>query len=145
MQRSVNSPAALFLADIMTWMLRHLVAIAIAQSALVIGFGVMENVHDIEAGRVQLSPPCPVQLRTGHPCRTCGMTRGVIAVLHGQFRLGNAFNRWALPFTFCEFAILATGGILVLRRALRYRQIHAGPSTAPTRQRLISVVQSRMR
>jgi len=34
---------------------------------------------------VELVPPCPLRTITGIPCPMCGMTRGVTALVHGDF------------------------------------------------------------
>jgi hypothetical protein len=34
---------------------------------------------------VETVPPCPLRTVTGIPCPMCGMTRGVTAIVHGDF------------------------------------------------------------
>jgi hypothetical protein len=34
---------------------------------------------------VEVVPPCPLRTITGIPCPMCGMTRGVTALVHGDF------------------------------------------------------------
>jgi hypothetical protein len=35
---------------------------------------------------------CPVQSITSYPCPSCGITRSVIAILHGEFGLAAQYN-----------------------------------------------------
>jgi hypothetical protein len=37
-------------------------------------------------------PPCPLRSVTGIPCPFCGMTRGVTAIVHGNFSAAFGFN-----------------------------------------------------
>lgn len=38
------------------------------------------------------TPPCPLHALTGIPCPTCGTTRGLVALFHGDMRTATAFN-----------------------------------------------------
>jgi hypothetical protein len=64
---------------------------------------------------VPLGPPCPLRTLTGIPCPFCGMTRGVIALLHGDVSAALSFNPGA-------FLIVAMAlGLLVAWRWQRVR------------------------
>ena len=39
-----------------------------------------------------LGPPCPLRTLTGIPCPFCGMTRGVVALVHGHVSTAFSFN-----------------------------------------------------
>jgi len=41
---------------------------------------------------VETVPPCPLRLITGIPCPLCGMTRGVTALVHGDFTYALLMN-----------------------------------------------------
>jgi hypothetical protein len=41
---------------------------------------------------IETGPPCPLRLITGIPCPLCGMTRGVTAVVHGDFAYALLMN-----------------------------------------------------
>lgn len=38
------------------------------------------------------TPPCPLHMLTGLPCPTCGMTRGLRCLLHGNLEAALLFN-----------------------------------------------------
>jgi Protein of unknown function (DUF2752) len=52
---------------------------------------------DIESGRVSLSPPCPYLKRTGQPCPSCGLTRGLAAFSHGDFARAARYDEKSIP------------------------------------------------
>jgi hypothetical protein len=41
---------------------------------------------------VPLGPPCPLRTLTGVPCPFCGMSRGVVALVHGHVSEAFTFN-----------------------------------------------------
>ena len=49
--------------------------------------------EDIEAGRVRLTPPCPIRDRSGRDCPGCGLTRATAAFGHGEWRRAVAYHR----------------------------------------------------
>lgn len=63
---------------------------------------------------VPLGPPCPLRTFTGIPCPFCGMTRGVLALVHGDVSAAFAFNPGA-------FLIVAMA--LVLLVAWRWQRV----------------------
>lgn len=71
--------------------------IVLAGTAVPLGATVRYSPEDIESGRVALTPPCPYRARTGRPCPTCGITRGLAAA--NRLRLADAwrYNPWSLP------------------------------------------------
>ena len=111
-------------------LVRYLVVLTIAQALFVVGVAATVSVGDIEAGRVHLSAPCPIRMRTGRPCPTCGMTRGVVAVLHGQFASAVTFNSWSLPFALVELTILVVVGGGIIAKARRIGRLE---QPVPTR------------
>lgn len=119
--RSGRQHFVAFLADVAQWMWRYVTVLALAQAVGVVYLGITVSVDDIEAGRVRVSGPCPSLARTGRPCATCGMTRGVSSVLHGHMGQGLAFNKWSLPFVAGELLLLSIGGIAAARMMLRGR------------------------
>jgi hypothetical protein len=63
---------------------------------------------------VPLGPPCPLRTLTGIPCPFCGMTRGVVALVHGHVSTAFSFNPGA-------FLIVAMA--LVLLVAWRWQRV----------------------
>lgn len=55
-----------------------------------------------------LVPPCPLRALTGIPCPTCGMTRGVTALVHGNLEHALVMN----PGT---YLVLAVALLLLVR------------------------------
>ena len=51
--------------------------------------------HDIEAGRVVLSPPCPTRARFEADCPSCGLTRAFAALSHGEWRVAIRYHALA--------------------------------------------------
>jgi hypothetical protein len=63
-----------------------------------------------------LHPPiaCPLRAATGVPCPFCGMTRAVVAAVHGHFATSLAFNPGGI-------VVLLIGIIALVRPALLTR------------------------
>jgi hypothetical protein len=61
-----------------------------------------------------IGPPCPLRTVTGIPCPFCGMTRGVTAIVHGNFSAAFGFNPGA-------FLVVAMA--LVLLVAWRWQRV----------------------
>jgi hypothetical protein len=59
-------------------------------------------------------PPCPLRAITGIPCPMCGMTRGVTALVHGDFAHALSLN----PGSFLVVALAV--GLLVQWRLRRF-------------------------
>jgi len=57
---------------------------------------------------VELVPPCPLRTFTGIPCPMCGMTRGVTALVHGDFA-------WAAVMNPASFLIVALAILLLVQ------------------------------
>ncbi len=57
-------------------------------------------------------PPCPLRTITGIPCPMCGMTRGVTALVHGNFAHALSLNPGS-------FAIVALALLLLVQWRLR--------------------------
>ena len=51
---------------------------------------------------------CPLRLVTGIPCPFCGMTRGVVAAVHGDFIASLVLNPGAIVILFLGIAVLVT-------------------------------------
>lgn len=51
------------------------------------------SVGALEEGRVTLMPPCPVRGRTGADCPGCGLTRSVVASVHGDLSQAWRYHR----------------------------------------------------
>jgi hypothetical protein len=98
---------------VLQWLVRIVLAYIFLQAIAVVAVGIGVTVEGIESGRVVLSAPCPVLSKTGSPCPTCGMTRGVAAFFHGRFRKAFAFNRWAAPIALLETLIVLCGASYV--------------------------------
>ncbi|MBL8241653.1 MAG: DUF2752 domain-containing protein [Bryobacterales bacterium] len=47
---------------------------------------------------------CPFRAVTGLPCPMCGMTRGIAALIHGQWRAAVAFH-WFSPLALAALAV----------------------------------------
>lgn len=73
----------------------------------------------IESGRVRLSPPCAYLARTGSPCPTCGLTRGLAALAHGQFARAERYNQNSVPLGAALFCVSLAGLALGVASARR--------------------------
>ncbi len=88
--------------------------------------------EDIESGHVVLTPPCPYRARTGKPCPTCGITRGVASFNRLRLRDAWAYNPWSVPLGAALW--LALAGSLALATASSARLVagrarfRAGPA-----------------
>lgn len=71
---------------------------------------------DLESGRVVLTQACPIKAKTGHDCPSCGMTRGVAALGHGEWSRAIAYNR-ASPLVLALSVLVVVGaGVVATRR-----------------------------
>jgi hypothetical protein len=68
--------------------------------------------EDLDSGRVQLTPPCPLRAQ-GKPCWSCGLTRGFAAMARGRVHDARDYNRRA-PALFVVCAGLATASLLLI-------------------------------
>ncbi|HEX8559805.1 MAG TPA: DUF2752 domain-containing protein [Pyrinomonadaceae bacterium] len=59
--------------------------------------------------------PCPLKSLTGLPCPGCGLTRGVMALLHGEWRESLAAHAFA-PLLLLGAAAVAVAALLPARR-----------------------------
>jgi hypothetical protein len=83
----------------------------LAASPLVVSMAV--SPEEIERGEVMLSPPCSIRAQTGHPCATCGLTRGFACMSRLRIVDATAYNA-AAPWLYAAFWLcaLASGGVL---------------------------------
>ena len=93
--------------------------IIFAQAIATVSIAIIVSPDEIEAGEVLLSGQCKVLQKTGKPCRSCGMTRGVCAFFHGEFARAHQYNPAAVYFSLFQVCIISIG----LRRILtRFRE-----------------------
>ncbi len=98
------------------WFVRAYAALLGAGAGLVVAGALLVSPDDLEAGRVVVSPPCPVRARTGRDCPSCGLTRGVAALGHGQWSRALAYNR-ASPVALALAVAIVAGCAVVAARA----------------------------
>ncbi|MFW5920440.1 MAG: DUF2752 domain-containing protein [Polyangiales bacterium] len=99
---------------------------------LVVSFAV--NPDAIERGDVRLTPTCPTLARTGEPCPTCGMTRGMCAMSRARWDRAVSYNG-AVPYVYFALWAVAGAGALALGHVIAEarRRRRAMPSHAPER------------
>lgn len=100
------------------WFVRAYAALLGAGAGLVVAVAVLVPPDALDAGLVALSPPCPVRARTGRDCPSCGLTRGVAALGHGQWSRALGYNR-ASPVVLSLSLAIVAGATLVLVKARR--------------------------
>jgi len=64
-----------------------------------------------------LHPPgvCPLRTTTGIPCPFCGMTRAVVAAVHGNFADSLRFNPLGIAILLAAIAVLVRPQLLRIR------------------------------
>lgn len=78
-------------------------AVLLGTGATVLSVAYIPSLHDrMVTGKVT----CPILLATGWQCPFCGMTRGTVALLHGDVLASLRFNAFAWVFV---FGLLALG------------------------------------
>lgn len=97
------------------WFVRAYAALLGAGAALVLAVAVLVSPDDLESGRVVLTAPCPIRARTGHDCPSCGLTRGVAAVGHGEWSRALQYNR-ASPAVLGLSLLIVLGACAVAAR-----------------------------
>ncbi len=100
------------------WFVRAYAALLGAGGALVVAVALLVSPDDLDTGRVALSPPCPIKASSGRDCPSCGLTRGVAALGHGQWSRALAYNR-ASPLVLATSLAIVAGAAFVLARAGR--------------------------
>ena len=95
--------------------MRAYAALIAAGALLPIVVAIAVSPDDLESGRVVLTPPCPIKQKTGHDCPSCGLTRGVAALGHGQWSRALGYHR-ASPAVLVVCAIVAAGAVAVAAR-----------------------------
>jgi hypothetical protein len=103
--------------------------VALAQSVMLCSMFVAISADDIESGKVRLSAACPIRAATGHPCATCGITRGLAAMGHLDFARAWAYNPASVALYLAEFGVAVAGGIMVLRPRNSAKEWLAGSSS----------------
>lgn len=105
--------------DAMSWLL------LVAATACILAVSFAVDPHDIDSGRVVLSPTCPSVTLFDRECPACGMTRGFTAMSHGRVTEAMKYNRaspalYALTWTGLAWGLLRVAqAINVLRRTAR--------------------------
>lgn len=82
--------------------------------------------HDIETGKVVLTPPCPSKVLLRRDCPSCGLTRGFCALGHGRWKQALGYNR-GTPVFYAAACIgvmaSAVAAGVALRRARRIPRV----------------------
>jgi hypothetical protein len=55
---------------------------------------------------------CPFKLMTGLPCPGCGMTRSVVALLHGDLTVSAYFHPLGAPFVLAMLALAVADAVI---------------------------------
>lgn len=67
------------------------------------------------------TPLCPLHALTGIPCPTCGLTRGLGCLLHGNLMEAFLFNPLLMVLLLCAGFYLLYAGVVVIGRLPRLR------------------------
>jgi hypothetical protein len=66
--------------------------------------------HFKEINNLESNPVCPIKLTSGYPCPSCGSTRSILAILHGDFIEALLLN----PLGYLSFVLIGVTSILML-------------------------------
>jgi hypothetical protein len=66
--------------------------------------------HFKEINNLVSNPVCPIKLTSGYPCPSCGSTRSILAILHGDFIEALLLN----PLGYLSFVLIGVTSILML-------------------------------
>jgi hypothetical protein len=67
-------------------------ALTLSSSILCASFIISPESLEVRRGFAAYLPKCVFHSITGHPCPTCGLTRGLCAISHGEFRKAARYN-----------------------------------------------------
>lgn len=98
------------------------------QAVVITSIGLVVSPEMIESGKVRLTSTCPYLAKSGQPCATCGMTRGVSSFFHGQFKLSAEYNSRAPAVAIVELMLVCG----VLGYAIRRRKLSRSRNSSPT-------------
>jgi hypothetical protein len=86
------------------WLFPRVLVAVTALSVVPLSAASFLSVEALKSGRVGFVPPCPVRSRTGVACPGCGLTRSVVAFVHGQPRRALRYHP-AGPGVACVFLL----------------------------------------
>lgn len=84
--------------------------------------------------QARLLPPCPLHSFVGIPCPTCGTTRAVLALAHGEIFEAVRMNPLVVLGGVLMLACVI-GGLLIQRRTGRFPE----PEWTPPRRRMLRI------
>ena len=83
------------------------------QALIIITMGFIFSPSEIENGNVNIVPKCKILEKTGQPCSTCGLTRGIASAAHFDFKRASTYNSFAIPIFLFEVSIIFIGTFLI--------------------------------
>jgi len=70
-----------------------LAAVLLIFFILPFNFSIIDSNHSIFSSYIK-TPTCFVKEHTGKSCPACGLTRSIVALYHGEWRLSRQFHAW---------------------------------------------------